>query len=232
MPTLVLELAAPLQTWGSESRFVHRATEAMPTKSGIVGMLAAAQGIRRTESIAELVGLRFGVRAEQHGRRLTDFQTVHHQRTGEAKPLTYRDYLVDAKFTVGLEGGSALLESLADAIASPVFPLYLGRRACPPSSRLVRGIRESGLCETLRSEPWRAAEWYRREQAQTVHLPITRDVADGEVADGRIRDEPISFDQKHREYGWRSVRHEWVEVSNPSGRRGIEHDAMALFGGE
>lgn len=232
MPTLVLELAGPLQAWGSGSRFVHRATEAMPTKSGVIGLLAAAKGIRRSEPLTELVGLKFGVRADQHGRRLTDFQTVHHQRTGESKPLTYRDYLTDAKFTVGLEGESSLLEGLAQAISSPVFPLYLGRRACPPSARLVLGVRDADLSEALRSEPWRAAEWYRRDQPQTVRLAISRDVKAGEIADGRVRDEPISFDQRHREYAWRKIRLEWLEVANPVGRRVLEHDALALLGGE
>ena len=41
---LVLRLAGPLQSWGSSSRFTRRSTEAFPTKSGIVGLLAAAQG--------------------------------------------------------------------------------------------------------------------------------------------------------------------------------------------
>ena len=63
MPTLMLALSGPMQSWGSESRFTRRATEQMPTKSGVIGMLAAAQGRRRSDPVEDLVGIRFGVRA-------------------------------------------------------------------------------------------------------------------------------------------------------------------------
>ena len=48
---LVLRLAGPMQSWGVSSQFVHRATETFPTKSGLVGLLAAAQGRRRCDPI-------------------------------------------------------------------------------------------------------------------------------------------------------------------------------------
>ena len=41
MAVLLLRLAAPLQAWGSNSKFIIRNTEREPTKSGVVGMLAA-----------------------------------------------------------------------------------------------------------------------------------------------------------------------------------------------
>ena len=46
MTVLLLRLAGPLQAWGVKSRFTIRATELAPTKSGIIGMLAAAERIR------------------------------------------------------------------------------------------------------------------------------------------------------------------------------------------
>ena len=51
MTVLLLRLAGPLQSWGVKSRFTVRATELAPTKSGIIGMLAAAVGRRRTDPI-------------------------------------------------------------------------------------------------------------------------------------------------------------------------------------
>ena len=65
MATLLLRLAAPLQSWGSDSKFETRKTDREPTKSGVVGLLAAALGLRRddTEGLARLNGLRFAVRA-------------------------------------------------------------------------------------------------------------------------------------------------------------------------
>lgn len=54
MATLLLRLAAPLQSWGSDSKFETRKTDREPTKSGVVGLLAAALGLRRddTEGLA------------------------------------------------------------------------------------------------------------------------------------------------------------------------------------
>lgn len=48
MATLLLRLAAPLQSWGSDSKFETRKTGREPTKSGVVGLLAAALGCAGT----------------------------------------------------------------------------------------------------------------------------------------------------------------------------------------
>ena len=53
MATLLLRLAAPLQSWGSDSKFETRKTDREPTKSGVVGLLAAALGLRLAASSAE-----------------------------------------------------------------------------------------------------------------------------------------------------------------------------------
>ena len=42
MSTLLLRLAAPLQAWGTASKFERRRTQREPSKSGVIGMLAAA----------------------------------------------------------------------------------------------------------------------------------------------------------------------------------------------
>ena len=44
MTVLLLRLAGPLQAWGVKSRFTVRSTELEPTRSGIIGMLAAGIG--------------------------------------------------------------------------------------------------------------------------------------------------------------------------------------------
>jgi CRISPR system Cascade subunit CasD len=53
MSTLLLRLAAPIQAWGVD-KFERRGTERIPTKSGVIGLLAAALGRRRNESIEDL----------------------------------------------------------------------------------------------------------------------------------------------------------------------------------
>ena len=50
MATLLLRLAAPLQSWGMDSKFETRKTNREPTKSGIIGLLSAALGLRRDET--------------------------------------------------------------------------------------------------------------------------------------------------------------------------------------
>lgn len=67
MAVLLLRLAGPMQAWGVRSRFTVRSTELAPTKSGVIGMLAAAVGRRRTDPIEDLIKLRFGVRKDQPG---------------------------------------------------------------------------------------------------------------------------------------------------------------------
>lgn len=232
MPSLLLDLSGPLQAWGSDSRFVRRETRMLPTKSGVIGLLAAAQGRRRTEDVEDLVGIRFGVRQEQTGTLVRDFQTAIDWRSGKSLPLSHRSYVADARYLVGLEGEHTLLEGIADAIRSPVFPLYLGRRACPPSGRMVIGIRDASLESVLHDEPWRAADWYRRKQRRQVKLLWSRDASPGENRDETIRDIPRSFDPRHREYGWRDVVHGWAPVENPEGRAMNGHNEFELLGGE
>ena len=116
MATLLLRLAAPLQSWGSDSKFETRKTDREPTKSGVVGLLAAALGLRRddTEGLARLNGLRFAVRADQEGSLLVDFHTA---KSRDTSYVTYRHYLQDAVFLAGLESGDeALLRELEAAL--------------------------------------------------------------------------------------------------------------------
>ena len=65
MSTLLLRLAASMQAWGSDFRFEVRRTGREPTKSGVIGLLAAALGRSRADSIDDLCQLRFGVRVDQ-----------------------------------------------------------------------------------------------------------------------------------------------------------------------
>ena len=43
-PYLLLWFEAPLQSWGSDSKFGRRDTQAFPTKSGVLGLLCSALG--------------------------------------------------------------------------------------------------------------------------------------------------------------------------------------------
>lgn len=98
-----------------------------------------------------LNGLRFAVRADQEGSLLVDFHTA---KSRDTSYVTYRHYLQDAVFLAGLESGDeALLRELEAALRHPVYPLYLGRRSCPPTLPLCLGIRQGSLLDVLRTEP-------------------------------------------------------------------------------
>lgn len=232
MTVLLLRLAAPLQSWGTNSRFVRRNTDRAPSKSGIIGLLAAAEGRRRTDSIEDLLELRIGVRVEQAGQLERDFHTAHTRDGSVSMPLSYRFYLADAAFVAAVEGPPNLLDGLRDALLRPVFPLYLGRRSCPPAGPLVLGLRPGDLDTALREAPWQASAFIRgRHHRATVQLDTVTDWPPPDAAatttadrtmDGAdldcelVRDDPISFDPRYRQYGWRTVAHRTVIVPNPS----------------
>ena len=233
MTTLLLRLAGPLQAWGASSRFTHRQTERAPTKAGVLGLVAAAQGRRRTDPVTDLAKLAFGVRVDQPGRIERDFQTAV-TTSGEAMPLTHRYYLADAAFLAGIEGDKGLLEGISSAIRSPEFPLYLGRRSCPPLGPLVVGMVDAPLGAALRESPWAASEWWRAKASTEVSLELLLDeAACPEIPDGERftqRDVPVSFDPERREYAWRTVVRTTCTVSNPDGRASA-HDPFAALGG-
>lgn len=229
---LVLRLAGPLQSWGGHSRFVRRDTEQAPTKSGVVGLLAAARGRRRTDDLTEFLGLRFGVRTDQPGRLVRDFQTARSLDGTRTMPLSYRYYLADAVFLTVIAGDEALLEGLDEAVRRPYFPLYLGRRSCPPVGPVSLGLRSAALADVLHEEPWQAAHWHRRTvHGAAVPLPVVRDAAPDDAHTETMRDEPISFDPRRREYGWRAVVREQIRVAHPDPPPVVDHDPLAALGG-
>lgn len=151
MSTLLLRLAAPMQAWGAEAKFDRRTTQREPTKSGVTGLVAAALGRKRDESIDDIAALRFGVRADKPGVLLRDYHTA---KSDKSAYVTNRYYLADAVFVAGLEGDDELLEKIDVALQRPMYPLFLGRRSCPPSGRVSLGIRRLLTVEqALESEP-------------------------------------------------------------------------------
>ena len=123
MATLLLRLAAPLQAWGADSKFETRKTDREPTKSGVIGLLAAALGLRRDEreALLRLTGLRFGVRVEREGQLLVDYHTAKTQDE-KTSYVTYRHYLQDAVFLAGIESEDAALLPFAAAAAGAAAP--------------------------------------------------------------------------------------------------------------
>ncbi|HHU10555.1 MAG TPA: type I-E CRISPR-associated protein Cas5/CasD [Intrasporangiaceae bacterium] len=204
--TLLLRLAGPLQSWGDSSRFAVRHTRREPTKSGILGMLAAAQGRRRTDPLEDLIHLDFAVRTDQPGSVVRDFHTAIRWESGESMPLSHRYYLEDAVFVAGIGGDSGLIGDLAKAVRNPRWAPYLGRRSCPPSRPIYMGVVTEDVREAVRSAPWQAANWYRESTAKEgAWLLMRADARPQETASETMRDVPLSFDPRRREHQWRDV---------------------------
>ena len=254
---LVLRLAGPMQSWGSTSQFNRRDTDDQPTKSGVVGLLAAAQGRRRGEAIEDLVGLRMAVRVDQPGTMLRDFHTIGdltgkpllsaavnasgNQKSTSPKKFTHvtrRFYLQDAVFILAVAAPTGLLRALAAAVQRPTFPLALGRRSCVPTQPiLVRGeggdLWRGSLNDVVGAIPWHAGPAARaRQKGATLSLPVVMDDPAG--AETRT-DVPASFDPLRRGMSSRRVSHTWVNLA--TGARENErltdsdHDPFALLGG-
>ena len=215
MSTLLLRLAGPMQSWGTESKFDVRRTGREPSKSGVLGLVAAALGIRRQdkESLRELAELRFGVRVDREGAMMRDYQTA---RPAKGSPyVTNRYYLADAVFMVGLESENReLLERIAQALQAPAFPLYLGRRSCPPVGKVYQEISDKPLEQAL----WQPELSGRKR--------LILDAGEGERG-GLVRDVPLSFNPARREYTFRRVK----EIAPEQPPEVREHDPMAELEG-
>lgn len=214
MAVLLLRLAAPLQAWGSSSKFIVRSTEREPTKSGVIGMIAAALGIQRNDDakkLAPLAQLRFGLRADKEGILLKDFHMVHGYKIAD---VTERYYLSDAVFLAVLEcDDKELLEEIAAALQKPVYPLYLGRKSCPPTLPVVLGVKDEDMLTALKNEPF----LYENDRRKNVR--ISYEVSSGGAM---VQDVPLSFSQLHRKHGWRMKREELFIVD-----KNAEHDAFS-----
>lgn len=218
MPTLLLRLTGPMQSWGTTSRFDQRDTGKEPSKSGVIGLLAAARGIDRdvwNDELKSLAVLTMAVRHDRPGVLKRDYQTAQNIISADRSKVhetavTTREYLADAVFLVGLESTDrSLLERAHTALQNPVWPLALGRKSYVPSEPvwLNDGLVDAPLLEALAATPWIATP--RREESTPERLLVSVESQDGS---GALRmDQPLSSFAERR-FGARYVRSEWVEV--------------------
>jgi CRISPR system Cascade subunit CasD len=182
MACLALRLEGPLQSWGFEDRFNRRKTGSLPTKSALLGLCCAALGAGRGSEqekawLPRLIQLECLIidtrkRDDRPMRRMEDFHTVQNTRTADGKNkethITRRTYLNDASFAAILSGDSATLNELKDALADPVWGVWLGRKACIPSAPVLAGIFETedaALTHVLNGQPLTAFTHQREVQA-------------------------------------------------------------------
>ena len=198
---LLVRLRGPMQAWGDHTYEDYRPTRRHPTRSGLTGLLAACMGVDRQDA-ARLEALNasfgFAVAAERDGQLTVDFHTVLSARKADGKPredaiLSRREYLHDASFLVALEardGATVSLDEISEALRSPVFTPFLGRRSCPLSEPLFVG-------------------WCEAESAlSAIQERLPKSVALSETEDGspnraRVRD--VGVYGRIRQFGVRDV---------------------------
>lgn len=204
--TLLIRLAGPQQAWGSRSRFATRGTERAPTRSGVLGLVAAALGMERTASLELFDDLAFGVRIDQPGTIERDFQTARTLDGASSMPLSERYYLADAVFLAGLESNdNELLDRVFAALRRPHYPLFLGRRAFPPAGPLRVWIVEAPLRTALDTADWQASKAVQDRATDAPVLDILVDALPGEPVEQTLADIPRSFDPRRRMHGLRDI---------------------------
>lgn len=149
---LVFQLYGQMASWGDIAVGEVRPTLHFPTKSALLGLLAAAVGIDRQDQ-TKLDHLRdqltYGVEVKTRGRYLYDYHTIQTPLAKNIKtkrPLTRREelnsgnlstlltsryYWTAPYYRIAFYGEQELLKSLKEALDYPIYIPYLGRKACP-----------------------------------------------------------------------------------------------------
>ena len=168
---LLFQLYAPLASWGDEAIGEIRHSASLPTRSALLGLLAAALGIRREqEDMLNLFNQHYHLAVHAMALRerwLRDFHTVSAPRENKKMPyytrkdelelapdeintlISQREYRTDGYWHIAVsitEGAPYTLNALRDALLHPHFPLYIGRKSCPLALPLAPRL----ICGTLR----------------------------------------------------------------------------------
>lgn len=153
-------LIGPMGAFGGPAGHEYRRTGQIPSRSGVLGLVGAALGIRRDDKSgqAALRALGTSVALYSVGIGFRDFHTIQAvpssrikspksraQALAALKPednavITRRDYVTDCAYGVALwrQGKDApLLDDIQTALKAPAFVPYLGRKSCPVSHPLA-----------------------------------------------------------------------------------------------
>lgn len=227
MKTLLLKFAGPLQSWGTDSKFETRYTDFYPSKSAVIGMIAASFGYRRDEDekTKQLNDLDFAVRVDQRGNLLRDYQIATAYKPDgrfERNYVTNRYYLEDAIFVVAIGGEDDFIDKIEQSLKNPYFQTFFGKRSNPINPDFILDKTNQGVVESLENISWQAGNWYKKEYKNKsmveLEVYIDGDLIKESVSKFR-KDRVESFSQKHRQFGYRGEKRYLVTLSE-------EHDAF------
>lgn len=217
MAALSFYIDSPMQSWGVSSKFQYRETNEFPTKSAVVGLIAAAMGIDKHASeevdrLQPIVKLRCTVvKLEKRAGSTTRLQDFHTVGGGYDKKeslyqklsipvkasgapfgtvITRRSYLTDASFAVLLDGDSALLETVRAALLDPVWGVWFGRKTCLPATPLspqIADTQQGALDALLSFLP-------EHEPAALDSLEYQEELEEGDFFQS---DTPVAFGKHH-----------------------------------
>lgn len=178
---LVFTLTATMGSMGELAGHERRGSWTWPGRSAVLGLCAAALGIRRDGDFSALDGLGLAVAVFDTGEPLRDFHTALSIPSSVAKrpqsraealridagrsnsTITLRDYRVGVLYGVALwgEGLPTIADDLVKALRRPTFTLYLGRKSCPLAAPLAPRILAApdaamALADGMILPPWRA----------------------------------------------------------------------------
>lgn len=237
MKTLLLKLSGPQQSWGTKSYFNTRHTDFHPSKSAIIGLIAASLGISRDddEKINELNKLDFATRIDQPGILARDYHIAKLPNTKDTKN-TERYYLEDAIFLVAISGENNLITKIEEGLKRPYFQQYLGRRSFPVLYDFILGTNNKPPIELLKEYELQISEFYRNkiENEPKIKLEIFADshLLKNKSATLERKDIPVSFSQKNRRFNYRRETRLLFEIDNPYYKANEEHDAFSTLGDE
>lgn len=243
MSGLLLRLAGPMQSWGEHSAFGRRDTLAHPTRSGLIGLFAAARGIPRGGDLGQYDDAVITVRVDRPGDRMVDYQTTGGglpakrsvpKSEGGYRPKetstiqTWRSYLAGAVFTVAVEARDDVLAFTAEALERPYWQPYLGRRAFIPEQPMLLRARVEDPVTELREQIPLPPRRARRQSVDFVHETAAGDRGSGKGVRTVLNDVPapaLEGDGVERSFFFREVTverrvlPEYLETSDLAGYR-------------
>ena len=211
--TLLMRFVAPMQSWGVQSNFDYRDTGLEPSKSGVIGLLCAALGHDRENEIdPRFLSTRMGVRVYCEGVVAYDYHVAGVggilKADGKVKSdnvvPSWRYYLADAAFLVGLESEDAdWLQSLYHALQHPVWPLFFGRKAFPPAEPVAiheNAVRTQDLQTALQDHP------RLRDDLRSLDPERIRGLIEDSQGPIVRMDQPLAFARGKRQFGLRRMK--------------------------
>lgn len=237
MKTITIRLTSPLQSYGNEAKFNRRTSYYYPSKSAVIGMIAASLGYKReSNQIDNLKKLKFAIRIDQPAQTLTDFQVVeyHKSPTTLTKKVTYRNYLQDAVYIVAISSDDdMIIDQIKYALKHPKFQIYLGRKANVPAGILkINDFKNMNPYDVLVNLPWQASAWYQKKH--NVEKYSAEIIADADLMNHSqtelVKDEVGSFNRNQRYHIYRAISTTRVSLKNDNYKEDpTNHDIMSFL---